>query len=312
MNKAYKFRMYPTPQQLSKIEKTFDGVRFIFNKMLTDKLAYYNETGKQLKNTPAQYKTAFPWLREVDSLALANAQLNLQDAYVRFFRNPAAGFPKFKSKKHSRKAYTTNCVNGNIVIQNGLLKLPKIGFIRIKLHREIPDDYKLKSVTVICDAGGNYHASVLFEYELEEQAAATENSIEIEYSDKFLYADGNGIVVDYPENIRKMIVKLRREMNKLSHMKYKSKNRAKQRIKVDNLKERFYHQRDDFLHKLSRQIANAYDIVCVKEPVGGVESGFGWTMFKFFLKYKLADQGKSFIRTEGILLNKMLYSSQAV
>lgn len=312
MNKAYKFRIYPNEVQKEKIEKTFSCVRFIFNKMLTDKIEHYEHTGKKLINTPAQYKKEFPWLKEVDSLALANAQMHLQAAYERFFKNPALGLPKFKSRKHTKKTYTTNCVNGNIVIQNGLLKLPKIGFIRIKLHREIPDDYKLKSVTVICDAGGNYHASVLYEYELEEQAAVPESIIELEYSDKFLYADGNGMVVDYPENIRKMTVKLRREMNKLSHMNYKSKNRAKQRIKVDKLKERFYHQRDDFLHKQSRQIANAYDTVYVKEPVGGVESGFGWSMFKFFLKYKLAGQGKSFIRTEGILLNKMLYSRQAV
>ena len=108
MNKAFKFRIFPNEEQKKKIENTFDCVRFIFNKMLEDKLAYYNETGKMLKNTPAQYKTAYPWLREVDSLALANAQLNLQDAYTRFFRNPAGGFPKFKSKKYSHKQYTTN------------------------------------------------------------------------------------------------------------------------------------------------------------------------------------------------------------
>ena len=265
MNKAYKFRMYPTPQQLSKIEKTFDGVRFIFNKMLTDKLAYYNETGRQLKNTPAQYKTAFPWLREVDSLALANAQLNLQDAYTRFFRNPAAGFPKFKSKKHSRKAYTTNCVNGNIVIRDGAVKLPKIGLVKIKLHRTIPDSYKLKSVTVKCDFKGRYYACVLFEYK-----------------------------------------------KRLANMKYKSNNRDKQHKKVLKIREKFYRQRDDFLHKQSRQIANAYDCVCIKDPAQGVSYDFGWALFKFFLKYKLLEKGKSLVMTDNIALSKMLYSFQAV
>lgn len=312
MNKAYKFRMYPTPQQLTKIEKTFDGVRFIFNKMLTDKLAYYNETGKQLKNTPAQYKTAFPWLREVDSLALANAQLNLQDAYTRFFRNPAAGFPKFKSKKHSRKAYTTNCVNGNIVIRDDAIKLPKIGLVKIKLHRTIPDSYKLKSVTVKCDFKGRYYACVLFEYEPQKTDVLPQSCIGVEYSDKGLFTDSNGREIGYPPYIQKTLKKLRREKKRLANMKYKSNNRDKQHKKVLKIREKFYRQRDDFLHKQSRQIANAYDCVCIKDPAQGVSYDFGWALFKFFLKYKLLEKGKSLVMTDNIALSKMLYSFQAV
>ena len=316
MNKAYKFRMYPTPQQLSKIEKTFDGVRFIFNKMLTDKLAYYNETGRQLKNTPAQYKTAFPWLREVDSLALANAQLNLQDAYTRFFRNPAAGFPKFKSRKHSKKTYTTNCVNNNIIIRDGTIRFPKIGFVRIKLHRVIPNNYKLKAVTVIHDARGYYYASVLFEYEPEKAEIMPGSIIGLEYSDSrfynSLYVDSNGQQISYPPYIQKTLEKLRREKKRLANMKYKSNNRDKQHKKVLKIREKFYRQRDDFLHKQSRQIANAYDCVCIKDPAQGVSYDFGWTMFKFFLKYKLLEKGKSLVMTDNIALSKMLYSFQAV
>ena len=81
------------------------------------------KTGKVLKVTPAKYKAEFPWLKEVDSLALCNAQLHLQTAYKNFFRDDSVGFPKFKSKKKSVKSYTTNYVNGNIVLQNGKLKL---------------------------------------------------------------------------------------------------------------------------------------------------------------------------------------------
>ena len=312
MNKAYKFRMYPTPQQLSKIEKTFDGVRFIFNKMLTDKLAYYNETGKQLKNTPAQYKTAFPWLREVDSLALANAQLNLQDAYVRFFRNPAAGFPKFKSKKHSRKAYTTNCVNGNIVIRDGAVKLPKIGLVKIKLHRTIPDSYKLKSVTVSRDAKGNYYASILFEYEPVEPEIPPESIIGLAYSKHGLYTDINGKTVMYPEELERTAEKYRREKKRLANMKKCSKNREKQRIKTKRIIEKLERQRTDFLHKQSRQIANAYDRVCVKESSGSSGSDYGWTLFKMFLQYKLNDAGKKLIKVDELSPQKTLYSGKAV
>ena len=85
--------------------------------MLSDKIEYYNEYQKKLNNTPAQYKSEFEWLKEVDSLALANAQLNLQSAYNNFFRDKKVGFPKYKSKKSNKHSYTTNFVNGNIIIQ---------------------------------------------------------------------------------------------------------------------------------------------------------------------------------------------------
>ena len=92
-----------------------------------------------LKNTPAGYKKEYPWLKEVDSLALANVQLNLEGAFRKFFREPGVGFPHYKSKKHSRKSYTTNMVNGNICLQDRFLKLPKMQPVKIKLHRMIPE-----------------------------------------------------------------------------------------------------------------------------------------------------------------------------
>ena len=98
--------------------------------------------------TPARYKSEFPWLTEVDSLALCNAQLHLQTAYKNFFRNDSVGFPKFKSKKKPVRSYTTNCVNGNIILQNGRLKLPKAGWARIRQHRKIEEGYQLKGATI--------------------------------------------------------------------------------------------------------------------------------------------------------------------
>ena len=98
MLKAYKYRLYPNLEQREYLVKTFGGTRFIYNKMLADKIEYYKETGEMLKNTPAQYKKEFEWLKEVDSLALANAQQNLEKAYKNFFRDKSIGFPKFKSK----------------------------------------------------------------------------------------------------------------------------------------------------------------------------------------------------------------------
>lgn len=78
--KAYKFRLYPNEEQKHFFSKTFGCSRAIWNMMLVDKIKHYEETGETLYNTPAQYKDEFPWLKEVDSLALSNVQLNLQKA----------------------------------------------------------------------------------------------------------------------------------------------------------------------------------------------------------------------------------------
>ena len=106
MLKAYKYRLYPNLEQREYLVKTFGCTRFIYNKMLADKIEYYKETGEMLKNTPAQYKKEFEWLKEVNSLALANAQQNLEKAYKNFFRDKSIGFPKFKSKKTNYYSYT--------------------------------------------------------------------------------------------------------------------------------------------------------------------------------------------------------------
>ena len=124
MLKAYKYRIYPNKEQQKYFAKTFGCTRFIYNQMLADKIEYYKKTGEMLNNTPAQYKKEYPWLKEVDSLALANAQLNLDKAYKNFFRDKSVGFPKFKSKKTNYHSFTTNNQKGTVYIENGYIKIP--------------------------------------------------------------------------------------------------------------------------------------------------------------------------------------------
>ena len=124
--------------------KTFGCVRFIYNRMLGDKIEHYQQTGKNLYCYPAQYKTEFPWVKEVGSLALGGAYNNLQAAYRSFFRDDRVGFPKFKSKHKGKYSYTTNLVNNNISLGNGRLKLPKLGSVKIKQYRQIPAGHKLE------------------------------------------------------------------------------------------------------------------------------------------------------------------------
>ena len=318
MNKAYKFRIYPNNEQKIMFAKTFGCVRFIYNRMLSDKIEYYNEYQKKLNNTPAQYKSEFEWLKEVDSLALANAQLNLQDAYNNFFRDKRVGFPKFKSKKGSKRSYTTNCVNGNIIVRDGRIRLPKLGFVKMKQHRNIPDDYKLKSVTVSQTASGKYYVSILFAYENQVQKTEPQKFLGLDFSMHELYVDSNGNCPQFPRYYRLSEKKLKKEQRKLSKMEKGSKNREKQRIRVAKLHEKVANQRKDFLHKLSRQIANVYDCVCIEDlnmkaisqalHFGKSVADNGWGMFTTFLQYKLEETGKQLVRIDKFFASSQLCS----
>ena len=182
MLKAYKYRLYPNKEQQEYFAKCFGCVRFIYNRMLSDKIEYYKETKQKLNNTPAQYKKEFPWLKEVDSLALANAQMNLQAAYNNFFKRPEVGFPKFKSKKNHNYSYTTNNQGGNIRISDKYIKLPKIGLVRIKKHRDF--DGTIKSVKISQEPSGKYYASVLVDCKEQEKLPKSENKIGIDQGRK--------------------------------------------------------------------------------------------------------------------------------
>lgn len=296
-NKAYKFRLYPNQEQQIMFAKTFGCVRFVYNKMLSEKIAYYELTGKTLNTTPAKYKAEFEWLKEIDSLALANAQLNLEKAYKNFFRDKSVGFPKYKSKHKSRQRYTTNNQNGSVRIENNKIKLPKIGFVKIKIHRNIPENSIIKSATVEKTPTDKYYVSVLVEYEEIENVIDKSKSIGLDYSMSNFYIDSNGNKADYPKFYRNTQSKLAREQRKLSKMKLYSNNWYKQKKIVNKIHEKISNQRKDFLHKLSRQIANVCDIVCVEDlnmknmsqylNFGKSVMDNGWGMFIGFLSYKV-------------------------
>lgn len=307
MNKAYKFRALPNAEQRELFAKTVGCARFVYNRMLADKISHYKATGKMLQTTPAQYKDEFPWLREVDSLALCNAQLQVQTAYKNFFRDKSIGFPKFRSKKSSRKAYTTNAINGNISVKDGCLKLPKMGLMRVKFHRQIPDNHKIKSVTFSQEASGKYYVSILTEYEADVQAPKLDinKTIGLDYSSPHFYVDSQGVEADMPHFYRLSEERLAREQRKLSHMKKGSSNYQKQKRKVALAHEKVRNQRKDWQHKKSLELSNQWDIICVEgidyKGMSGslrlgkstLDNGFG--QFRTFLAYKLAERGKKLI-----------------
>ena len=315
MNKAYQYRLYPSAKQAVLINKTFGCVRFVYNQMLANRKAIYEQYKDdkealkgQKYSLPADYKKEFAWLKEVDSLALANAQLNLNNAYNNFFRDKSVGFPKFKSKHRDRKSYTTNNQGGTIrLLDAKTIRLPKLKDVKIKLHRPIPQNSIIKSATISQRPTGKYYISILVEFEaaVKPIIPKPETSIGLDYSSKSLYVDSQANSADYPKFYCQAEAKLQKEQRKLSKRLKGGKNREKQRQKVAKLHEKAASQRKDFLHKLSRQITNAYDAVAIEDlNMRGMAQGLklakstndnGFGLLKNFLAYKLAEQGKKLV-----------------
>ena len=319
MNKAIKYRVYPTTEQEIMFAKTFGCCRKVYNLMLADKIAYFKATGESLQTTPAQYKKAYPFLKEVDSLALANVQLNLQAAYKNFFdkkRKVRNGFPKFKSRK-ARNSYTTNNQKGTIsIIDDKYIKLPKIGKVKAVIHRMPGADWKIKSATVSKERDGSYYISILFEFEqVIIKVAKSDNVIGLDYKSDGLYMDSNGNIGSNHKYYRQSQKKLTKAQRRLSRMvgskknEAKSNNYLKQLQKVNKIHRHISNQRLDNLHKISTEIANQYDVVCVESlnmramaNVGfgngkaTLDNGYG--MFLSMLEYKLNDRGKYFIKVD--------------
>jgi putative transposase len=289
--------------------------------MLSDKIEGYKATGKFPTVTPAKYKDEYPYLREVDSLALANKQMDLQEAFRNTFsksRKKNNGFPKYKSAKHSRKSYTTNNQKGTVaIIDNKYIKLPKIGKVKAVIHR-IPDSsWIIKSATVSQESDGKYYISVLFEFDTvtSHYIADKTNAIGLDYASDGLYVDNNGNIGTNHKYYRESHNKLAKEQRKLSRMQGskkhedKSANYIKQLRKVNKIHRHIANQRLDNLHKISTEIANQYDVICVESlnmramsnksfGNGKATMDNGYGMFLSMLEYKLSDRNKYFVKVD--------------
>ena len=315
-HKAYKFRIYPNTEQQVLLARTFGSVRLVYNHYLEAKTKSYEETGKSLSYTKCaadlvSFKKENPFLKEVDSIALQQALRHLDAAFQNFFREKKVGYPKFKSRKHRHDSYSSVCVNNNIRLECGTIVLPKIGKVRIKQHRIIPQGHILKSVTVSKTPTGKYFASVLFEHEVDIQKVEPGNIIGLDFSMHDLFVSSEDEVqVDeqFLHHYRKAQDRLAREQRILSHRQKGSRRYEKQRRKVALLHEKIANQRKDYIHKQSRQIANAYDLVCVEDlnmqgmsqalNFGKSVSDNAWGMFLRFLDYKLAERGKMLVKID--------------
>ena len=320
--KAYKFRIYPTEEQEIFFAKTFGCVRKVYNLMLNDRKKAYEEvkndpSKKMTFPTPAKYKKEFPFLKEVDSLALANAQLHLDKAYKNFFRNKSVGFPRFKSKKNPVQSYTTNNQNGTVaLIDSKFIKVPKLkSLVRIKLHRQPKG--MIKSATISRHASGKYYISLLCKEEINELPKTNSAiGIDLGITDFAILSDGQKI--DNNRFTSKMEKKLKREQRKLSKRALLAKNKGiplseaknyqKQKRKVARLHEKVMNQRTDFLNKLSTEIIKNHDIICIEDlNVKGMLrnhklarsiSDVSWSSFVAKLQYKADWYGREIIKVD--------------
>lgn len=329
---AVRFRAYPSEEQACAIDRTIGCVRFVYNLMLETRIAHYQTTWKSCNPTPALYKDDYPFLREVDSLALCNAQINLSKAYKRFFEDKSVGFPKYKSKRHSKAAYTTNRIRGNIRLDSNArrLKLPKIGWLAVRQHKHIPEDWKLKSVTVEHCPSGRYTATILFEYETQiPEKVEPANIVGLDYASHGLYVSSDGECAAYPGYSRRVEDRLSKEQRRISHMVKGSVNWRKQCQRVARIYEKTTNQRRDFHHKKANTLASAYDMVAVEtlnlkamtkkprpKPNPDHQGGYlrnghkakgglakstldnGYGTFLTLLEYKLSRQGKYLVRVD--------------
>ena len=327
--KAYKFRIYPTEEQEIFFAKTFGCVRKVYNLMLNDRKKAYEEvkndpSKKMTFPTPAKYKKEFPFLKEVDSLALANAQLHLDKAYKNFFRDKSVGFPRFKSKKNPVQSYTTNNQKDTIaLVGSKFIKVPKLkSLVRIKLHRQPKG--MIKSATISRHSSGKYYISLLCKEEISELPKTNSAiGIDLGITDFAILSDGQKI--DNNKFTSKMEKKLKREQRKLSRRALlakkkgiplsEAKNYQKQKRKVARLHEKVMNQRTDFLNKLSTEIIKNHDIICIEDlNVKGMLrnhklarsiSDVSWSSFVAKLQYKADWYGREIIK-----VNQWFPSSQ--
>lgn len=229
VNRAYKYRIYPSREQTSQLVKTFGCVRFVYNKCLEEQERLYANRAKYANRTAMNnycnhtLKDAYPFLREVDKFALTNAIYHLDDGYKRMFKHQGR-HPRFKSKHKSKASYTTNRTNGNIKVFNHHIQLPKLGKVKAVVHRQAPDGYILKSATVSMERDGTYYVSVLYEYDEEIPFNAGCKAVGLDYKSDGLYVSSDGETCDMPHYYRESQETLAKAQRKLRHKEKGSHN----------------------------------------------------------------------------------------
>ena len=307
MLKATKIRIYPNQEQQVALSKAFGSVRWLWNRHLADTQFTYKQTGKglgrfDLNNRLPKLKEEFPWLKEIHSQVLQGVSLHLSRSFVNFFERRAQ-FPRFKSKHQKQSMHY--CQGVKISFVQSKVYLPKIGWTKAILHRDITGH--IKTVTVSKTKTNKYFASILTDNKLPEpDFTLIGKSIGIDVGLNHLAITSDGSKFSNPRFLKKHTKNLKIKQRKLSRKKLNSKARARARLLVAKVHERITNSRMDNLHKISRRLVNENQVIAVEDlNVKGLLknhklaksiSDVGWSTFVSMLKYKTKESGKVLIQ----------------
>lgn len=271
MLKAYKYRIYLNKKQEEQVHKTFGCCRFVYNQCLSLKIDKYKNENISLSKIDLnnycnrELKKEYEWLKEVDKWSLTNSIYNIDSAYQKFFKEHTS-YPKFKSKKNSKKSYKTNFANGNIDVsfENNKIKLPKLKWVKANVHREFVG--KIKSATISQNPSGKYFVSILVETEhIPMESTGAMIGVDLGIKDLLITSDGEKF--DNIHTTKKYENKLAKEQRKLFHKVKGSKNWNKQRIKVARIHEKIHNTRVDNLHKISHKLISENQVIVSEDLV---------------------------------------------
>lgn len=317
VNKAYKYRLEPTAEQETTLNKTVGCCRFVYNYFLKlnidqyakDKTFVFNH---QMVTMLPLLKKEYPFLSEAFSQSLQTVVRNLSTAFKNFF-NKQNAFPTFK-KKGKNDSFT--CPQKfRIEEKRNRIFIPKVGEVKYRNSRQI--EGKVKSITISKNCG-HWYVSVLTEQEIQEQPKTFLNPVGIDVGLKEFAVLSTGQVIPNPRFYRTLEEKLAKEQRKLSRKEKFSSNWKKQLAKVQKIYSQIANARKDFLHKLSTQIVNNHDLIGVEDLcISGMIKNHrlaksiadaGWSMFNNFLEYKSIWQSKTYQKVERFYPSSQLCS----
>jgi transposase, IS605 OrfB family, central region len=264
MRKSYKFRIYPNKEQEVALEKTLDVCRYIYNEFLADRKNAYERCNRGLSTMEQLYQVRYlEFDTDVHSQVKQDVIRRLGNSFDAFFRRcmggETPGYPRFKGKKR----YNSFCyVQSGFKIDGKKLRLSKIGDIKIIQHREI--EGKIKTCTIRRD-GKQWYATFSVEIENNVVPVEPETFVGIDVGLKSLITLSDGTQLNPPKYYREAERRLKRENRALSHKKKFSNNWKKQVEKINVLYRKIRNQRNDFNHKLSREVVDNYDYIVFED-----------------------------------------------